>query len=32
MASLAEKLSPETRQAIRERMIDGGNEEWMIPF
>jgi hypothetical protein len=32
MRSLAEKLSPEARQAIRERMIDGGNPEYMIPF
>jgi hypothetical protein len=29
---LAEKLSPETRLAIRERMIDGGNTEFLIPF
>ena len=31
-ALLAEKLSAETRSAIRERMIDGGNPEFMIPF
>ena len=29
---LAEKLSKEARQAIRERMIDGGNPEYMIMF
>ena len=29
---LAEKLSPETRKAVRERMIDGGNPEYLIPF
>lgn len=29
---LAEKLSPATRLAVRERMIDGGNPEWLIPF
>jgi len=32
MAKLAEKLSPEARQAIRERMIDGGNALKNIPF
>jgi hypothetical protein len=32
MQHLAEKLSPEARQALRDRMIDGGNEEWTIPF
>jgi DNA-binding MltR family transcriptional regulator len=31
-ALLAEKLSPETRKAIRERMIDGGNPEYLIHF
>ena len=29
---LAEKLSPETRKAVRERMIDGGNPENDIVF
>jgi len=29
---LAEKLSDETRLAIRERMIDDGNPEEYIPF
>lgn len=32
MALLAEKLSPEARTALRERMVDGGNPEYMIPF
>lgn len=32
MQKLAEKLSPEARQALRERMIDGGNPEDLIPF
>ena len=31
-ALLAHKLSSEARDAIRYRMIDGGNDEWMIPF
>ncbi len=31
-ALLAEKLSPETRMAVRERMIDGGNPEYLIAF
>ena len=30
--NLAEKLSLETRMAIRDRMIDGGNPEFLIPF
>ena len=29
---LAEKLSMETRMAVRDRMIDGGNPEYLIPF
>ena len=29
---LAEKLSPDTRRAVRDRMIDGGNPEDLIPF
>ena len=29
---LADKLSDESRKAIRDRMIDGGNEEWLICF
>ena len=32
MAKLADKLSQEARLAIRERMIDGGNPEYSIPF
>jgi len=31
-ALLAEKLSDETRQAVRERMIDGGNPGYSIKF
>ena len=31
-AKLAEKLSKETRQAVRERMIDGGNPSECIKF
>ena len=31
-ALLADKLTAETRIAVRERMIDGGNPEFMIPF
>ena len=31
-AKLANKLSEETRKAVRERMIDGGNPEFLIPF
>lgn len=31
-ALLAEKLSDEARLAIRERMIDGGNPSYLIPF
>ena len=31
-ALLANKLSPETRTAIRERMIDGGNDPIYIAF
>jgi len=29
---LAEKLSPETRKSIRERMVDGGTYEDDTPF
>lgn len=29
---LAEKLSPEARTALRERMVDGGNPSYIIPF
>ena len=29
---MAEKLSEEARKALRERMIDGGNSEYTIPF
>jgi len=29
---LAKKLSAEARQAIRERMIDGGNPQHLIAF
>ena len=29
---LAEKLSVETRKAVRDRMIDGGNPEYSIIF
>lgn len=29
---LAKKLSSETCEAIRDRMIDAGNPEWYIPF
>lgn len=29
---LADKLSTETRKAIRERMIDGDNPEYLIHF
>ena len=32
MVLLAQKLSTEARNAIRERMIDGGNSEEYIPF
>ena len=32
MMKLAEKLSPEARRAIRERMISGGNSEEYTPF
>ena len=32
MELLAEKLGVEAREAIRERMIDGGNQEYTIPF
>ena len=32
MRNLAEKLSSEARLALRERMIDGGNPEYTIPF
>jgi len=31
-ALLSVKLSPETRKAVRERMIDGGNPQEYIPF
>jgi len=29
---LAQLLSKETRLAVRERMLDGGSPEWLIPF
>ena len=29
---LAEKLSEEARKEIRDRMIDGGNPSYLIPF
>ena len=29
---LANRLAEETRTAIRERMIDGGNPSYLIPF
>lgn len=29
---LAKKLSPETKKAVRDRMIDGGNEPEYIKF
>ncbi len=29
---LAEKINPETRKAVRDRMIDGGNEPEYIKF
>lgn len=29
---LADMLTPETRRAIRERMIDGGTPEFLITF
>lgn len=29
---LADKLSPECRTAIRERMIDGGHPDYLIEF
>ncbi len=32
MRLLAEKLSVEASKAIGDRMIDGGNEMWNIPF
>jgi hypothetical protein len=32
MRLLANKLSPEARAALRERMVDGGNPEYSIPF
>lgn len=31
-ALLAQKLSPECRLAIRERMLDGGQPEYLIAF
>ena len=31
-AKLADKLSPDSRKAIRERMLDGGNPEYLIKF
>lgn len=31
-SKLASKLSAETRQAIRDRMIDGGQPEFLIVF
>jgi len=32
LAKLAEKLSPEARSAMKERMISGGNPPESIPF
>ncbi len=32
MKKLADMLSPETRYAVRERMLAGGNRENLIPF
>jgi len=32
MVKLANKLSPEARLSIRERMMDGGSPEFLIPF
>jgi len=32
MKNLSEKLSAEARTALRERMIDGGNPLYSIPF
>ena len=32
MRKLANKLSDKARQALRERMIDGGNDPMYIPF
>jgi hypothetical protein len=32
MSLLAEKLSDEAREALRDRMIDGGNPSYLIPF
>jgi len=29
---LADKLSPDARKAIRERMVDGGSPEYLIKF
>ena len=29
---LAFELSEETKKAVRDRMIDGGQQEYMIPF
>ena len=29
---LSEKLSVETRKSVRDRMIDGGNPQFLIPF
>jgi len=31
-AKLADKLSPEARKAVRERMVAGGNPEYLIVF
>ncbi len=31
-SKLAEKLNPETRQAVKDRMIDGGNSPEYIKF
>lgn len=31
-AKLAKRLSAEARAAVRERMIDGGQPEYLIPF
>lgn len=32
MQKLADMLSPETRKAVRDRMLAGGNVEDVIPF
>lgn len=32
MRLLSKKLSPESREALRDRMIDGGAPSYLIPF